>query len=760
MAKEIKQRIVLEGEKEYNRAIAEAQRNLKTLKSELKAETAELGKNASEQQKNEAKTKSLKAQIAEQEKIVKTLREALEQAKKEYGDNADVVQKWEQKLNGARTTLANMKSDLDGVGTGFGNVNANAAQATVATKSVADALGSIGDASGNISDSIESIFSGLIDKIRETVEALWGLITETAAKANNWTDLAALYGSSAQEVQMWDRAIQAAGGSFEKFQSAITRLAYGGKEKSITSLLGVSKENYQDDLQYTLAVFDAIEKKKEELGAGGQNALDDILSEVFGARKSADVMWFINNAHGHTGQNGEWVNGWRDNPEQWNADEGGFGMTSEELATMNDVWIKTREIDEKWKAIKEKFAAGFGVATFDLLVNVSGVLDGIAEYMSATTDGEKAAALDKIRTNIEDFFRKIGEIIQESIHIIRDVGLELKESDDPLTSAIGDILLKLAEGLQWMVDNQEAVKGAFEAIFGVWLIAKLAAVAGKLSGILMQIETIKAFKGINLASNAAASGAGAAAGEAVSSTAGGAAASTAGTAAGGGLAGLIKTGLATAAPWLSVAAISGGLWFGLGELARNRDWGEFEANEEKNAARTDLPEIMSEIAKAAVGTDEFDEDYDWEQLFRENAEALQKLTPDSDLWGKIGEWADTSDGLQQTEIDDILANMLNYGIFSEDFNEMFKDAYNRLSEMDQSEIPEDWWRTTGSWNGGENGVTSGDLQDFRSVPANVEKAAENGVAKGVRGLKVEIDGYAAGRILAPYVSAEIAKSIE
>ena len=42
----IKQRIELEGEKEYNAALAEARRNLKTLRSELKAETAELGSNA------------------------------------------------------------------------------------------------------------------------------------------------------------------------------------------------------------------------------------------------------------------------------------------------------------------------------------------------------------------------------------------------------------------------------------------------------------------------------------------------------------------------------------------------------------------------------------------------------------------------------------------------------------------------------------------------------------------------------------------
>jgi hypothetical protein len=44
VANEIKQKIVLEGEKEYSAALKDANRNLKTLKSSLKAESAELRK--------------------------------------------------------------------------------------------------------------------------------------------------------------------------------------------------------------------------------------------------------------------------------------------------------------------------------------------------------------------------------------------------------------------------------------------------------------------------------------------------------------------------------------------------------------------------------------------------------------------------------------------------------------------------------------------------------------------------------------------
>ena len=89
MAKEIKQTIVLEGEKQYNQALKDAQRNLTTLTSELKAETAELGRNATEQQKAETRRKNLQKSIKEQEKIVKTYQKALEEVREKYADNED-----------------------------------------------------------------------------------------------------------------------------------------------------------------------------------------------------------------------------------------------------------------------------------------------------------------------------------------------------------------------------------------------------------------------------------------------------------------------------------------------------------------------------------------------------------------------------------------------------------------------------------------------------------------------------------------------
>ena len=108
----IASKLQLDGEQQYKKVLNDAYRSLRVLRSELKAETAELGRNASEQDKARTKMASLQKQIQQQQQIVKTLEKALADSKKEYADNAEVQDKWEEKLNKARATLADMQNAL------------------------------------------------------------------------------------------------------------------------------------------------------------------------------------------------------------------------------------------------------------------------------------------------------------------------------------------------------------------------------------------------------------------------------------------------------------------------------------------------------------------------------------------------------------------------------------------------------------------------------------------------------------------------
>ena len=810
MAKEIKQKIVLDGEQEYNRAIKEAQRNLKTLRSELKAETAELGRNATEQQKAEAKAKSLQKQIAEQEKIVKTLKEALAEVKEKYGDNADEVAKWEQKLNAARTTLADMKNGLDGIGTGFQGMQANAAQATVATKSVADALGSIGSAGGNMSDAIENIFTGMIDRVMDAAELMWDMISETAAKANNWTDIAGYWGTDAQTIQQYARAVGASANSFDDLQSAVSKIVMGGKGKTIAELIGVSDVNYKNEWDYAMAVMDQLQK----MSKSGQN-MTPIYEQIFGERKSTKVMDLIN----------DWET-IQDLLPQFNGNNSGYGMSDGALGTMNDLWVSINTIEQKWLAIKENIAAGFGVASLDLLVNVEGTLDGIADYMNAKNDSEKQAALDKIRANVEEFFTKLADVIRSCLHILHDVGESMSESDDPLTSAIGDILVKLSESLQWMVDHSEEVKGAFEAIFGLWLLGKLAAAAGALGSILLKIEAIKAFKGISIASSAVES---------------------AGAAAGGTWAGAFAKAAIKAVPWiaglltffenaitpqgnddlydaegnptelgqsLGITATQkenetawkqseqgkNSIWGGKGDRieaagmvtrgqynALNQLWENYSGLVKTNASQE---ELLKTAQKAFEGEEEKLQGYlekilelrdsgkrpgelplEWfgvpsgEEL-EEDVDLDADKYSDQDREQAVQDWWDAwknaSNGDEPwTEEENAFSWFQE--VFGDQAGEVFDRIIQKLDEMEDQtkleDIPDDWWRTTGNWNDTGDNITGSDLRTFRGLPASMQSAVQRGAAAGVAGIQVRLDGRAVGEMVAPYVSTIIARDI-
>lgn len=811
MAKEIKQKIVLEGEKEYSAALKEANRNLKTLRSELKAETAELGRNATEQQKAEAKAKSLQKQIAEQEKVVKTYEKALEEVRQKYGDNEDAIASWEQKLNNARTSLANMKNDLEGVGESFQGINTDAAAATVATKSVADALGQIGSAGSTVSGAIEDIFTGMIDTVRDALSEIWSMVVETATRANQWTDIAGYWNTNPQTIQQWYRATESTGkGGFTDLQNAVTKLAMGDHDK-IKELTGVSWVGDIDEWQYSMDVLSSI-------ASMGHQQRNSALGALFGEKKATKIMDLLNDWTIIQGKLSE-----------FNGNESGYGMTDEQLESMDSLYVQIETIDQKWDALKDKVAAGLGVASMELLVNVEGVLDGIADFMKAEDEGEKQAALEKIRTNMEAFFRKLGEIVNDCIGILNEVGQDLQKSDDPVTKAIGDILVGLTDALNWMVEHQNEVKTAFETIFGIWLLGKLAAVAGNLGSIVMQIEAIKAFKGLGaVESAAAAASAGGAQGGAWASAFWAAAKVAAPalaflytlfgnalteqgnddlwdsegnpTALGAEL-GISQTKEEAQAEWLQSEEGQNSIWGGKGDrieeagiitrsqyAALNSLWGNYSGLVKTNATQE---ELLEKARREFEGQEELFDEYvrkiyelrnsgqrpedlplDWFGVYPE-VEEYEDLTPTYDAADReqaVQDWWDAwrnaANG-DDTWDEEGSAFAWMQEVFGDDFGNVWDGIIAKLDEMGEKQlkmedIPQSWWLNGDQWsNTGsqQEGITSGDLANFNSLPGQIQKAAKEGTAAGVSGIKVTMDGATVGRLVAPYVSQIIARDI-
>ena len=335
--KEIKLHVGIEGEKELNDALHTTQRNLNTLRSALRAETAELGANATAQQKNATKANSLQRQISEQEKLVETLRQALDKIKEKYSDNADLVAEWETNLNNARATLGNMRNELDTLGQSFGDVHEQTEEGVVATKAFADSIASIASVGDSVSTAIEGIFNGMMDTIRDVIGEVWNLISDTAAKADNWTDLAGIWNTDPAKVQQWEHALRSTGKELGDFQQIVTRLNLGGKDKDITEMLGISSVNYEDQWDYAVAVMNRLNEMQKQ----GAN-LDSFWETVFGEKKATSAMKIL----------GSWDNILAE-LATYDADNGGLGLSSEGIEKYSQIYGEIQKAQTSWDALKD-----------------------------------------------------------------------------------------------------------------------------------------------------------------------------------------------------------------------------------------------------------------------------------------------------------------------------------------------------------------------------------------------------------------------
>jgi len=697
---DIKQKIVLEGEKQYRDAIKDAQRNLKTLRSELKAETAELGSNATAQQKNEAKVKSLKKQIEEQEKIVKANREALEEVKQKYGDNADAIAKYEQKLNDSRTALANMKNELGSVGQAMQTVQSNADMATVATKSIADAMKSVSDVAGSISGALESAFTEVLGTLHDAVSALWDEIMETAAKANAWTDLADYFGSTASEVQQWSNAIQGAGGSFDSFTSILNKFKTGGVNKKITELFGVSDENYQNDLEYTAAVLDAMAKAREEMTKAG--TWDSALAEIFGGRKSQAAGWFISN----WGQIQE-------NLTRYDAENGGVGMTDEELKTMNQLYIDVSNIKTTWEAFKDSFLAGaFGKLSLDLAGSAQGILDGLVDFMNADNASDRDAAIEKIKTNMEDFFRRLGEAIEEAAKVLDEVGTELAGSDNGYVATIGKALQGLSDVLEWLTkpETLTQVQKFFETIIEIWAAGKVTSAVGNILSFMSNLKVLGLFgAGTNTAAIA-----------------------TAGTQAGASWGSAFASAVMKAAPWL----------IGLYTLLNPAEGSDAIGD-------NTLVDAEGNLTTEA-------QSYGYQQ--DENGEVF--IDRDSDIAAAVQTAWDLyrTGKLDQKGIEELSEKVMNDEAMQSLMEAMYKFRQSNPEWQGIEDLPSmffsDMWKYT--TNGGNSGNTDGlSGSDAKGMTDAVNKLPGE-TKKALTGLKVVMDRTVVGQMVADEVSRQIA----
>lgn len=724
MANDIKQRIVLEGEKEYSAAIKEAKRNLGVLRSELKAETAELGKNATAQEKNAAKVKNLQKQIAEQEKVVKTYESALKEVKEKYGDNEEAIAKWEVKLNDARTALANMKNSLSDTDTGIKQTTTDMNTGVTAANSLADSFSKLGEVGSSISSTLESAFTTVVDTIYRTVESVWNSVTDLAARSNNMVDLAGYWNTDVTTIQKYKGAVAEASGSLEDLNSLVTKInSYDAKK--IATLTGVSNVNYEDQWEYAMAVMDAM----SQMDAKTRNATG---FEIFGkgATKAFDLL-----------------NDWKtvqDNLDKYDVTKGGYGLTEEELQNMSDLYDKVNGLKESWQALKDMATVKlFGDLALNITGNLQNIVDAFKEYFQAEDDAGRAKAMENIKTNLVKIFEKIRDAINEGLTMLGQLSEELKNSGDPTAQLLGDILGKIVDALQWFAnpDNWGAVQKGFETLIGIWAAGKIASALGNMASFGSHLATIGRFFGWGggSATASAASGAAEAAGAGVT----------------GGLKTFVTGGLKTLPFLAPLALFADGIisdqQLVADAMAKGQESLQHAQEVTNQYSNNELYDIWDMLNSSLNVTGSADAGVGSLNAFMERFMAWYDMGEQDEQFDRLSELMNYEDF--SALVDAIVAMQSGETTTNSEEYEARMAPFWKLLELVEQEmefggfgVPADSWN-----NSSENEDNTGLTSAIVGLPKNVANAVSN--------IKVFMDGQEVGTLVAPYVSQTIARDI-
>lgn len=160
-------RIGLEGEREFKKAIADINRSMRVLGSELKLVASQFGKNESSAAALTAKNQVLAKQIDTQRNKIATLKQALENAANAFGESDSRTKNWQIQLNNAEATLNDLERELGANENAIEGFNSEAAESEHDLKNAAKGA----------------------DKLEGEVDELGQELDETGGKTSHFGDL-------------------------------------------------------------------------------------------------------------------------------------------------------------------------------------------------------------------------------------------------------------------------------------------------------------------------------------------------------------------------------------------------------------------------------------------------------------------------------------------------------------------------------------------------------------------------------------------
>lgn len=453
---DIKSRLQLDGEQEYKKALEDAYRSLRVLRSELKAETAELGKNASAQDKASKKSASLKKQIEQQQKIVDTLKKALADSKKEYADNQEIQDRWAEKLNKAREQLAKMQmqmQDSQDVLHRFGDAMRDTAdgsnEAMQNVVSFNDCLKSIGDIVGGVGSAISNIFTASVDTMKQMVDEMFALMGEAWAAAGDWKQIQTMWGGDLENIEMVMRGAQLQGVDPGEITGGIQKLVantHSSNKETMKALktLGITEKRYGNHFDFFTAVMDELAARK-----GKEREL--LASQLFGDKKGSGMVDVADN--------------WNDLKAKYQQDIKGTGMelAAPQIEALDEVAHRMTEIQSMWSQIRMNMGAKLSeILNMDQLgEDTMNILRDVAKALNSDDKAEIVISMEEhLNKLIEDISKGVGNLSD----FTEQLATALQTSTNPVLKSIGDLLAGLGGVLEWVSENSETIVAALNKL--------------------------------------------------------------------------------------------------------------------------------------------------------------------------------------------------------------------------------------------------------------------------------------------------------
>lgn len=463
--------LTLDGEQEYKKALNDAYRTLRVLRSELKAETAELGRNASQQDKAKTKTASLQKQIEEQRKIVETLKKALEDSRKEYADNQEVQDKWEEKLNKARETLARMQSEMEDAQDAvrdFSDVMKEAGdesgKAATAVVSLNDSIQSIGNLVRGIGNGIAGIFSNAVGAMEEMVDEMFELMGKAYAAAGEWKEIQTIWGGDIESIEKVFRGASLQGVDTGDITGGIQKLVsnvHSGNKETMRAFkeLGIAEDDFESHWDMYIGVMDRL----AEMQQYDQQGADRLARMIFGERAGSGQTDVVANW-------GEMMGRY-----QRDIEDTGLHLHDDEIENLDAVAHKQTEIAGMLEQMKVTAGArlsdilDMGTLSDDTL----DLLRTVAAIWTSDDDEKRASLVVTLDEQIKQLLEDIKTGVENFAGTLTTIGDSLSGSDNSVIAFLGRLIGSFGRILDWVAENGDTIVDALEKLLP-WIMANFA----------------------------------------------------------------------------------------------------------------------------------------------------------------------------------------------------------------------------------------------------------------------------------------------